>query len=140
MKKIIFMGAAGSGKTTLCQKLAGENIKYVKTQALIINEDTIDTPGEYMENRHYYSALITTSADADIIAIVADATRQEHYIPPAFAATFAKEVIGIITKISIGENISAAEEALKSAGINKIFRVDTIDGTGIDKLTNYLEE
>ncbi len=140
MKKIIFMGAAGSGKTTLCQKLAEEKIRYVKTQALIMNDETIDTPGEYMENRHYYSALITTSAEADVIGIVADATRDEHYIPPAFAATFAKPVIGIVTKIGIGKNTETAKEALKSAGITKIFEVDAVDDIGINKLKDYLEE
>ncbi len=32
MKKIIFMGKTGSGKTTLCQKLDDLELRYRKTQ------------------------------------------------------------------------------------------------------------
>lgn len=140
MKRIIFMGASGSGKTTLCRRLAKQNLKYIKTQAIEFYDDSIDTPGEYMENRHYYSALTVTAADADVIGLVADGTRDMHYLPPGFAAMFAKEVIGIITKVNLAENTDCAEAALKSAGASLIFKVDTPADTGIQKLISYLEE
>ncbi|OJT71709.1 ethanolamine utilization protein EutP, partial [Clostridioides difficile] len=72
-----------------------------KTQSVELYNNAIDTPGEYMENRNLYNALITTSADAKIIAIVYDATQEENYIAPGFASMFCKDVIGIITKNKI---------------------------------------
>ncbi|MEG0579016.1 MAG: EutP/PduV family microcompartment system protein, partial [Niameybacter sp.] len=104
--------------------------------------NAIDTPGEYLENRHYYSALIMSAVDAKLIALVADPTAYDHFIPPAFAGTFAKEVIGIITKVSLvtdPKQIEKVELGLKSAGVSRIFKVDTVEGVGIEPLFIYLE-
>lgn len=142
MDKVIFMGKTGSGKTTLCQKLNELELKYKKTQAVELYDNAIDTPGEYLENRHYYSALIMTAVDAKIIAIVGDPTVDENFIPPAFTGTFAKEVIGIITKIGLVEkqaDIDKVEMRLKEAGVSKIFKVDTVDEIGIRELFDYLD-
>ena len=45
MKKVIFIGKSGCGKTSLCQRLQGEEIKYKKTQSIDLYVDSIDTPG-----------------------------------------------------------------------------------------------
>ncbi|MDA3733050.1 EutP/PduV family microcompartment system protein [Niameybacter massiliensis] len=143
MKRIIFIGKTGCGKTTLCQKLNELEIKYKKTQAVELYENAIDTPGEYLENRHYYSALIMSAVDAKIIALVADPTAYDHFIPPAFAGSFAKEVIGIITKINLitdEKQMIKVEEGLKAGGTSRIFKVDTVDGVGIEPLFTYLQE
>lgn len=142
MSRIIFIGKTGCGKTTLCQKLNELEIHYKKTQAVEIYDNAIDTPGEYLENRNYYSALIMTAVDAEIIALVADPTAYESFIPPAFAGSFAKEVIGIITKINLVQevaDIEKVEERLKQAGVSKIFKVDTVDNLGIKELFEYLD-
>lgn len=141
MKNVIFMGKTGSGKTTLCQKLDELELKYKKTQSVEIYNNAIDTPGEYMENRSLYNALITTAVDAKVIAIVYDCTQEENYIAPGFASMFCKEVIGIITKINNADSendINIAQERLEMAGVNKIFKVDTIDNIGIEELLKYL--
>lgn len=142
MKKIIFMGKSKSGKTTLCQKLHELAVSYRKTQAIEQYTNAIDTPGEYLENRHYYAALIVTAADAKVIGVVADPLEKETYIPPAFAMTFSRPVIGIITKIALAgpTQISRAETALKNGGITKIFKLDSIEGIGLEPLFSYLEE
>lgn len=140
MKNIIFMGKTGSGKTTLCQKLDELELTYKKTQSVELYSDSIDTPGEYIENRALYNALLTTSVDAKIIALVYDCTQEENYLAPGFASMFNKEVIGIITKISIAKksDIDFAFEQLTMAGASKIFKVDTIDCIGIEELRSYL--
>lgn len=140
MKNIIFMGKTGSGKTTLCQKLDQLEIKYKKTQSVELYNNAIDTPGEYMENRGLYNALITTSVDAKVIAIVYDPTQEENYIAPGFAGMFCKDVIGIITKINKAteEQINLAYDRLELAGASQIFKVDTVDDIGITSLFDYL--
>lgn len=141
MKKVIFIGKSGSGKTTLCQKLNERAIRYRKTQAVEKCGDSIDTPGEYLENRHFYHALIMSAVDAGVIALVSDPTSPYHAIPPGFGSIFGKPVIGIITKIRQAdtEQIRKSEMELKRAKAEKIFLVDTPDGTGIPQLAAYLE-
>ena len=83
-----------------------------------------------------------TAVDAEIIALVADSTAYESFIPPAFAGSFAKEVIGIITKINLVQesaDIDKVEERLKEAGVTRIFKVDTVDDVGIKELFEYLD-
>lgn len=141
MKKVIFIGKTGSGKTTLCQKLHDLELNYKKTQSVEVYDESIDTPGEYLENRFYYKALIVTAVDADIIALVYDCTEEESYLAPGFATMFAKETIGVITKIHSAEDegaIKRAEEILNAAGVGKVFKVDTLAGRGIDELITYL--
>ena len=134
------MGRSESGKTSLTQALKGEELHYHKTQYTNTAEDTIDTPGEYLENRHFYNALIMTAVDAGIIALVADPTSEYRAIPPGFAGIFGKKVIGVVTKIKQagGEQIKKAERQLKEAGVSRIFLVDTPDGTGIGELSEFL--
>ncbi|PHV70283.1 ethanolamine utilization protein EutP [Sporanaerobium hydrogeniformans] len=142
MGRVIFMGRTGCGKTTLCQKLDELELLYKKTQSVEIYNHAIDTPGEYLENRHYYSALIMTAVDAELIALIGDPTAEENFIPPAFACSFAKEMIGIITKINLVKEeaqIKRIEESLKMAGVSQIFKVDTVDDVGIQDLFNYIK-
>lgn len=142
MKKVIFIGQSGSGKTTLCQKLDEQSIRYRKTQAVEHYGTSIDTPGEYLENRRFYNALIMTAVDAEIIALVVDPTSEYRAMPPGFGGIFGKKVIGIITKIHQvkPERIREAEEELTMAQASPIFHVDTPEGEGIEELERYLRE
>ena len=143
MGRIIFIGKTGSGKTTLCQKLNELELKYKKTQSIEIYDNAIDTPGEYIENRNLYSALMVTAVDAEVIGLVYDSTEEESYIPPNFSSAFCKEVIGIITKVNLvddAKKLDRAVETLKNAGVSKIFKVDTIDNVGVMDLLEYLSK
>lgn len=139
MKKIILIGRTGSGKTTLTQAINECSIKYKKTQALEYHNNILDTPGEYIENKRFYNALITSSFDCDIIGLVQDCTDDACIFPPSFASMFNKVVIGVVTKIDCQKiNIKYAEECLKSSGANKIFRVSSLDKRGIDEIKIFL--
>lgn len=141
MKKIIFIGKSGCGKTSLCQKLQGEEVRYKETQSIELYVDFIDTPGEYLENRVYYSALITTAAEANIIALVQECGDTISMMPPGFAGSFGREVIGIITKSDredCEDSMSIIEEQLRAAGVTKIFRVSAYSGDGIEELKKYI--
>lgn len=142
MKKIMFIGTTGSGKTTLTQALNNEKIEYKKTQAVDFNSYIIDTPGEYIDSRVYYNALIVTSSDADVIALIQDCSRELSVFPPAFGSIFSKPVIGICTKTDLcssKEDLNRAEEFLREAGAEGIFMVSSINNDGLEKLKKYLE-
>ena len=54
MKRVIMVGHVACGKTTLSQRLNGLKQTYQKTQALEFLQNSIDTPGEYLERRYPY--------------------------------------------------------------------------------------
>ena len=44
MKKVMFVGPVGVGKTTLTQRLHGLSLDYQKTQTIQFHDSIIDTP------------------------------------------------------------------------------------------------
>ncbi len=140
MKKLMLVGKTGSGKTSLTQRLTDAPFAYQKTQAVDYKNFVIDTPGEYIENRVYYKALIVSSMEADIIGLVQEANALESLYPPGFAGAFNKEVIGIVTKVDLCEDTTTAEEYLKNAGAAKIYKVSNIQQVGIDTIKALLIE
>ncbi len=142
-KKLILIGRTTAGKTTLCQYICREDLQYAKTQAVQIFKDSlIDTPGEYLEIRHYRGALHVTSSDADVIALVQDPTEEGTMFPPAYAGSFAKPAVGVITKqdMATPEQIERARQHLLAAGAQKVFVTSSVEGTGFEALYDYLNQ
>ena len=81
MKKILLMGKSGAGKTTLIQAIQNEEIEYRKTQALEFINNFVDSPGEFIEQKRFYSALLVTSYECDLIGLVQEATESESLFP-----------------------------------------------------------
>ncbi|MDH6365601.1 ethanolamine utilization protein EutP [Enterococcus sp. PF1-24] len=141
MQKIIFIGETGCGKTTLSQWLQKKERVYHKTQQVYYFDDSIDTPGEFMENRFYYNALVSASVDAKRIAFVQSVKGSQNYFPPYFSSRFTKPTIGIITKVDLisnEEELINARKYLTLAGAKEIFEVSVVDGTGLAELEAYL--
>ena len=81
--KIILIGRSMAGKTTLCQYLTNEELRYKKTQTIqVINKTMVDTPGEYFEHR-FWGALSVTAAEVDCIVLVQQSTESGTMFPPA---------------------------------------------------------
>lgn len=139
MKKMLLVGKTGSGKTSLIQRLQGEDVVYRKTQAITFKGLLIDSPGEYLENRRFYSALLISSVPCDVVGLVQDSTGTNSLYPPKFASMFNKKVVGIVTKIDkAASNPARAEKFLQWAGAGEIIRTSVIDNTGLDHLRAYL--
>ena len=140
-KKIMLIGSSTCGKTTLCQRLNGLEIKYHKTQTIGVINNTIDTPGEYLENRQLYKGIIVTAADSDMILFLQDATDERFRFSPGQAAFFSVPVIGVVSKIDIADKqqIDDAAELLELAGCEKIFFTSAVTGEGTCELLDYLE-
>ena len=142
MKKIMFVGPVGVGKTTLTQRLKGLELTYYKTQAVEFHDTIIHTPGEFLQHRRYYNALNVTGADADVIGLLVAASNQMQTFPQGFSSLFNQEVIGIVTKIDMAdkeEQIEKARRQLKAAGAKEIFEISATENEGIDRLQAYLE-
>ncbi len=142
MKKIILIGNIACGKTTLCQRLNGLELRYKKTQALEVTHQTIDTPGEYLEHRSFLQALIVTSVEADWAVFVLDPTQERYMFSPGQAASFPIPVAGVISKADLATEaqLHQAKELLELAGASPIFTVSSFTGQGIQDLADFLAE
>ncbi|MCH1981283.1 EutP/PduV family microcompartment system protein [Ruminococcus sp. OA3] len=141
-KRIILIGRSMAGKTTLCQYINQEDLKYHKTQTIeIINDNIIDTPGEYLERTHLRGALIVTAADADLIVLVQQADEEGTMFPPGYSSTFAKPCIGVVTKndLATPDQVEAAKQYLRMAGARDIFVTSSYDGTGFEELIQFFK-
>lgn len=139
--RIVLIGRSAAGKTTLCQCINHEEIRYHKTQTVsLINQSMIDTPGEYMERRGFWGALMVTSADADVVVLVQDATENGTMFPPAYSSMFAKPIVGVVTKkdLATEEQVENAKKYLRLAGAKEIFAVSGVTGEGVPELVAHL--
>lgn len=137
----MLVGKTGAGKTSFCQAMEGESLHYRKTQAVQVINNAIDTPGEFVENRVLYRALITSGADADVLVLVQDCTDESCMFAPGFTTMFGKPAIGLVSKIDLVDDetkISEAEEKLELAGCERIFRISNSDLRGIDAVKAYI--
>ncbi len=141
LKRIVVMGRSMAGKTTLCQYLCNQDLRYHKTQSVqVINQTMLDTPGEYLECMWFRGALQVTAADADVIVLVQQATEDGTMFPPAFASQFAKPTIGVVSKSDMATplQIEHAKVHLRAADAKEIFVTSSIEGTGFEPLLDYL--
>lgn len=139
----MFIGAVGTGKTTLTQKIEGKELSYHKTQAIESGSCVVDTPGEFAQRRQFYSALQVTSNSVDYIGLLQSIEEKFDTFPPAFGSMFSKPVIGIITKVDKGSNqeqLERAKTALIQSGAKKIFEVSSVEDKGIDELVAFLDD
>lgn len=141
MKKIILMGRSECGKTTLTQALNGDSIHYHKTQYINHHNVVIDTPGEYAENNTLGRALALYSYEADVVGLLISATDSYSLFPPCVAASSTRPVIGIVTQIDEkGADVWQAENWLRLAGCETIFKVSSYTGEGVEQILDYLRE
>ena len=91
-------GGIGAGKTTLLRALQGGR-PVIKTQMIEYDGLAIDTPGEYSEMGRLRRHLQTTAADAQLILVVHDATRERSNFPPNYFLMYQQPVLGVVTKI-----------------------------------------
>lgn len=141
MKRVVFIGTVGCGKTTLGQAIHGDVIHYKKTQAVeIIGREILDLPGEFLERVDRRGALMMSTMDAEVVVFIESAIEVRAMFPPEYAGSFGKEVIGVVTKtdIATSEQIESAEKRLMLAGARKIFHVSSVTGEGVKELVEYL--
>ena len=140
-KRIILIGRTSAGKTTLTQYLSNEALKYRKTQSVeVVNKTMIDTPGEYLERTNYRGALQVSAIEADVIVLVQDSMEDGSMFPPAYASSFAKPVIGVVTKSDLADEgrLERAKQFLIDAGAKVVYVTSSTEGAGFEELLEYL--
>jgi ethanolamine utilization protein EutP len=142
---MILIGKSGSGKTTLIQRVESTAIEYQKTQMIIYTDFFIDTPGEYVEMRSLYRALIVTAADADVIGLMQGCDDDEYRLPPQFSSILPKEFVGIVSKTDLAADgdragIERVRDMMEIAGAVRIFELSALTGQGIDEFVRYLSD
>lgn len=142
MRKAMFVGAVGCGKTTLIQRLAHEEIRYDKTQAVEFRGDIIDTPGEFVEHRYLYPSLMTMSTEAQVIVAIQSATDQRMVFPPAFTTMFPVRTIGVISKVDVAsqQQLDYARQQLLNAGVSHVLLLSAVTGDGVAEFRRVLAE
>lgn len=144
MKKIMMIGKIGCGKTTLGQRLVGEAVRYQKTQAIqVIRDDIVDTPGEYLEQKQFYSALLVTAVEADVILLLLAADDEQNAFSPRMNSMFCgKPVIGVITKTDLCSDpvlIETGREILQNAGAGEVVEIGFGEEGCIGRLRETIE-
>jgi len=71
VKRLLLIGGVGCGKTTLLQRLHGEELRYAKTGEMYTSGAVIDTPGEYLELPWFKHALRLASFEVDLVVLLA---------------------------------------------------------------------
>lgn len=141
MKKMILVGRSECGKTTLRQALKGNTITYEKTQYINHYDVIIDTPGEYAETNTLARALALYSYEADVVALLLNATEPYSLYPPNVAPVVNRPVIGIVTQIDHPcADVPQAVEWLRLTGADPIFCISSYTGEGLIDLFEYLRD
>ena len=137
--KTMLVGKTGCGKTTLTQRLYNQSVVYSKTQMVSYENDVIDTPGEYIENKFYMKALNVTATGADIIVLLQSSLDEDTLFPPNFSTMFlGKEVIGVVTKLDLNPDCKLAQKYLENAGATEIFYIGFDDEKEMARLRERL--
>ena len=135
----MLIGETFVGKSSLINALSDAEYTPHRAMAIEYFGQFINTPGEFLENRRFYHALITASVDCDILAFVQDASRNNSLFPPLFASIFNRNVIGIVSKIDIENvNLDRAEHFLRNSGVKKIVHASSKTGEGLSLLRQIL--
>lgn len=139
--KLMVVGGVGSGKSSLIAYLNGSGEVTKKTQAVLYDALSVDTPGEYMENPSMYKYIMAAAQTVEYVLFLQDATQGRCIYPPGFAQSFNRKTIGIITKVDSEEmDVEHSKRFIQTLGVTgPVFKTSSMTGYGIAELKEYLE-
>lgn len=142
MRKIMLIGRVGCGKTSLAQFMAGEYRQDQKTQTIEIRGSSIiDTPGEYLENKNYYKALVVAAVEVDCILLLQACDDLQFSFSPRMYSMFNRPMIGVVTKCDLLpdlKQLGSLTELLHLAGAEQVFCVSSLTGEGMEALRDSI--
>lgn len=141
MKRTLLIGETGSGKGALIRALSVLPGLRVPSRVMAVEcvGPFVVTPGEFLENRRFYRALITASAGGERVLFLHNAARRSCLFPPGFASAFNRPVAGVLTHTDApNADIGLATRFLHSAGVRRLFLMGDPDGAQLDELREFL--
>lgn len=141
-KRIMVIGPAGCGKTTLVNELNGVNLPPRRTPDLIYGKNTIDVPSSYLENAWMYKHIIAASQDASHLLLLVDQSDCKELYSPGFAKVFRCPVIGVISKCDLNqENEDCCIRQLQKIGVlPPYYKISVLHQIGIEMLKAELQK
>jgi ethanolamine utilization protein EutP len=141
-KRIMLIGNSRTGKTSLANCINSEEFEVMKSQAISYGENTIDTPGEYLESPMMHKYIISASQDADAVIFVLSFDQPIISFPPNFSQVFNTRKIGVITKNDLEEkrnDLALLKQTFKEIGLEEpYFITSSRTKEGIEELKNHL--
>jgi len=140
--RVMLVGSVGCGKTTLVQRLADRELAYVKTQTTRLDDEYIDTPGEYLTYGWMRRALQQAAYAASLVVFLQSAIEPRETIPPGFRTYFTQPVVGVVTKVDAAtpDECAIARARLGRAGASEVWEVSALTGVGMPELAACLEQ
>lgn len=140
-RRIMLVGEQSSGKEQLIALLTGGRWKARRVMAVEFCGPFVDTPGEFLENRRFYPALITAAMDCSLICFLQNARSRTSLFPPRFASMFNCATLGLITACQAPDaSPERAGRFLRAAGLTRQLAVDLESGAGLEALRLCLQE
>lgn len=142
MRRILIMGANGVGKRTLSNLIEGEQTTNKNNLDLYYRKKTIIAPGEFLEQTWLNNALIMVSQNQAYINLFLINSLDNSYYPPAFANSFTKRNIGVITKIDLMDekNCKKSYQMAEDLGLDQIVAISNKTQDGFEKLIEIIKE
>jgi ethanolamine utilization protein EutP len=138
--KIMLIGGVGAGKSSLAACLNNSKEEVRKTQSLIYSDNTIDTPGEYLENPFMYRNIIAVAEEADWVIFVQALDQIRCVYPPGMARSFNRHTVGVVTKADEdSDNLQNVLLNFKEMGLEEPYFITSAKtGKGIKSLKKHL--
>lgn len=135
-RRVLVIGASGSGKTSLIRFLSCSKEPVRKTQAMEFFDFAVDTPGEYVQIPRLFFIALSLTGDSRAVWVVQNAADSRPSLPAGFASSFGHKAVGIVTKIDCPSiDVGRAERFLARAGVpGPYFRVSSVTGEGMAAL------
>ncbi|AJR08954.1 ethanolamine utilization protein [Photobacterium gaetbulicola] len=142
ISNIAFIGEVDAGKSALINKLLNTDTNTGKTQAAIFYQGSvIDTPGEFVDNRSWSGALLSTISTVKTIVILQPADAKRVSAPSGLLRVYPnKNIVAVISKSDVeGADCGRAEHLLRAEGVaGPYFRTSIYDGSSIEQLHEHL--
>jgi ethanolamine utilization protein EutP len=142
LANIAIIGEVNAGKSALLDKLIAQETATGKTQAPIFySGHIVDTPGEFVDNRAWNGALLSTIANVKTVVCLQPANAEHFAVPSGLLRVYPnKHIVSVISKIDANDaDIIKATKLLRQNGLPEPYlQISIFDQASIDNLYEHL--